>query len=206
MLSLSLSLSLLRFCFGRPQVFSCTLDGHCWHSSNRGLDWREFKLPGLGTFSDSTLSFHAKDHGKIIVQERICQDFACHSNSHYTLDSFKSVKPLLSWTSQCEWAQTIHPSVPNNGAENLIICTQWPLQEQKGDVGWKDVAGLSLVSSDNFFAEGSKKTISLGGGLPVLGLASDWLVGVVKSSDGYQLITTSKDGTTFTKGESVFLG
>ncbi|KAJ3362915.1 vacuolar protein sorting/targeting protein PEP1, partial [Kappamyces sp. JEL0680] len=96
------------------------------------------------------------------------------------MDFFKTTKPLVSWTSQCQWAQSINPAMDH--LKDRILCTQWPLSEQHGDVAWKDVSRLSLVMSDTFFSEGSKKMVALGGGLPVLGTISDWLVGVVAFS------------------------
>ena len=101
----------------------------------------------------------------------------------------------MSWTAQCEWAQSISANL--GGVENKIFCNQWPPEEQQGDVTWKDPAHLELYSSNDFFK--TKTAIALAGGIPVLGLSPNWLVAVIKASSSYQLVTC-KDGINFNQG------
>ena len=85
----------------------------------------------------------------------------CRDDTYYTLDSFKTMKPLLSWTTSCVWAQAVNKDLQLG---NKIFCLQWPEEEQKGDVTWKDPGILQLVSSGNYF-EKEKQLVTVGGGV-----------------------------------------
>jgi hypothetical protein len=81
-----------------------------------------------------------------------------------------------------------------DGQNAAIFCTQWPEKERNGDVGWKDISELTLVTSNDFFQ--TKNEILLGGGVPTFGIINSWMVVVVSATTGLQLIT-SKDGKEF---------
>jgi hypothetical protein len=111
------------------------------------------------------------------------------------MDGFKTIKLLLPWTGQCIWAQSINPTFA--GLENRVFCNQWPKSDQSSDVSRSDPTRLELFYSDDFFNK--KSSVTLAGGIPVLGLSPDWLVGVIMTPSGFQLVTC-KDGSTFTQG------
>jgi hypothetical protein len=94
---------------------------------------------------------------------------------------------MLQWTSQCEWAQSINVETVNQ--EKLIFCTQWPESERSGDVFFKDGSLLTLVSSENYFQDGSKSQIPISGGIPILGLTPNWLIGIVVSDKSKVTLT-----------------
>ena len=72
---------------------------------------------------------------------------------------------------------------------------QWPLADQHGDVTWKDINTLVLTTSPDFYK--STTEIALGP-VPIIGQTPDWLIGIMKTTQGYELIT-SKTGSDFTK-------
>lgn len=164
-------------------------------SNDAGLHWSRFDLPfPLASLSKASVAFHSADPDRIILQLRVCNDKICRNDAYFTLDSFNSpVKELLQWTSQCEWGQSISSTLVTNPSKTF--CTQWPTSEQHGDVAYKDVSLLTLVASENFFSNGSMTTIPLSGGVPVLGLTPNWMVGIVKSKEYHMVVT--KDGSKF---------
>jgi hypothetical protein len=111
------------------------------------------------------------------------------------MDGFKTIELLLSWTGQCVWAQSINAAL--SGLENRIFCNQWPKSDQGNDISRIDPTHFELYYSDDFFNK--KSSVTLAGGIPVLGLSPDWLVGVIMSSSGFQLVSC-KDGSTFVQG------
>jgi hypothetical protein len=166
---------------------------HYW-TRDEGVSWIKFETNHpVSTKGSSILSFHPGSLDNVIIHVNNCQNSDCRDDAFYTLDSFKNSKLLLPWISSCVWAQAINKDLP---LRDKVFCLQWPDHEQKGDVSWKDPGSLQLVSSHNYF-EKEKQTITVGGGVPVLGLTPYWLVGIVKANEaGYKLIT-SKDGSDF---------
>ncbi|KAI8902073.1 hypothetical protein BC833DRAFT_521459 [Globomyces pollinis-pini] len=162
---------------------------------DKGAHWEKFTTPY--PISDSfSLSFHEKDPKRVIIQLSNC-DSTCRQDAYYTLDSFKSVSLLLPWTSQCEWAQNIDPTLKS--IDTKVFCTQWPKEEQKGDTTYKDPNLLQLMASSDFFKDGVLTSVSIGG-VPVIGITENWLVAVVKLTDGYHM-SICKDGTNFVKSK-----
>ncbi|KAJ3276766.1 vacuolar protein sorting/targeting protein PEP1 [Terramyces sp. JEL0728] len=162
---------------------------------DRGSTWRKFSPPRpIDAPYSSALSFHPNDPNRIIVRIKECNKGYCHDDAYYTKDNLKSLKPLLTWTSQCEWGQNINKKLTS--LDNMIFCTQWPTSEQQGDISWKDQNSLVLVSSDSYF---SKSTPVLEGGVPVIGISSGWFIAIVKPSSAPFQMFTSKDGQNFQK-------
>ncbi|KAJ3262293.1 vacuolar protein sorting/targeting protein PEP1 [Boothiomyces macroporosus] len=177
------------FAFGETDYYVTTDQGSIWTKFDT--------VRPIATPFSNALSFHPNDPNRVIVRIKECNKGYCHDDAFYTLDNFKTLKPLLTWIAQCEWGQNINSK--ESSLDKKIFCTQWPTMEQEGDAGWKDPSILELVSSDNYFADNSKSVIVLDGGVPVIGISSNWFIAVVKPpSSPYQLVT-SKDGTNFLK-------
>ena len=85
---------------------------------------------------------------------------------------------MLQWTSQCEWAQSI--STETVKQENMILCTQWPESERSGDISLNE-KDLTLVTSEDYFTNGSKRLIPTDGAIVILGYTTNWLIGIVVS-------------------------
>ncbi|KAI8924010.1 hypothetical protein BC831DRAFT_467920 [Entophlyctis helioformis] len=170
-------------------------------TSDRGASWLpiSFPLPASNNLA-SSLSFHPVRPSYIMYRGLNCaagSRRSCHEDTYYTTDSFKTSKLLLPWTSTCLWAQNIDPA--NKDLDSTALCTEWPAEEQSGDVANKDISKLRLVKSSKFFAGGDTEILATN--IPLLGIADTWMLAVSKhdASGSNMDLYLSKDAKTVMK-------
>ncbi|KAJ3065235.1 vacuolar protein sorting/targeting protein PEP1 [Podochytrium sp. JEL0797] len=168
-------------------------------TTDAGKTWSSFssEYPLVPT----GLSFHAKELDWILFKQQKVEKSdgwfeIVSEHAYYTKDSFKSSKPLLSYITDCTWAQShtlTSPDVP----KDRILCLQYPASAVD------DTAVLTMVSSESYFPKGKGDVIAFAdGAAPVaLGSSQSFLVTVVNGANekaGLELYS-STDGKLFSK-------
>ncbi|KAF4512470.1 hypothetical protein G6O67_001606 [Ophiocordyceps sinensis] len=88
-------------------AFVMTPSGNHYKTDDRGDSWTKFHTKSLPSkFQPEILIFHADDPNRIIFNGMDCEGIFCDEQALYTLDGFKSVKLLRSFTVGCWWARS----------------------------------------------------------------------------------------------------
>ncbi|PHH65508.1 hypothetical protein CDD81_2288 [Ophiocordyceps australis] len=101
------SLFLVMHAFEPSTAFILTASDTHYKTVDRGKSWSAFKTGSLPSkFQPEILVFHADDPNRIIFNGMDCKGIFCDEQAFYTLDGFKSIKPLRSFTVGCWWAKS----------------------------------------------------------------------------------------------------
>ncbi|OAQ91967.1 vacuolar protein sorting/targeting protein 10 [Purpureocillium lilacinum] len=101
------SLFLIMHQFDPKTAFILTASETHFKTEDRGETWTKFQTGVLPSkFQPETLVFHADDPNRIIFNAMNCQDIFCEEQAMYTIDGFKTTKPLRSLTGGCWWAKS----------------------------------------------------------------------------------------------------
>lgn len=93
----------------KKAAFVLTAAGDHYKTDDRGDSWTKFHTKFLPSkFRSEILVFHADDPNRIIFNAMNCQGIFCDERALYTLDGFKTVKLLRSFTVGCWWARSAH--------------------------------------------------------------------------------------------------
>ena len=93
---------------------------------------------------------------------------------YITQNAFASSSLLLDQVQSCVW-----PKTESGDEKDLILCTQWPESQRKGDANERDASFIRLVSSRDFFF--SKTGLDLRGGVVGLSVIKSFIVAAVVS-------------------------
>ncbi|KAI9889375.1 MAG: vacuolar protein sorting/targeting protein PEP1 [Vezdaea aestivalis] len=120
-------------------------------TEDRGQTWTEFLTSGYRSrYSEDSLTFHAKDHDKIIFNALECEDIEnlriCSKMSLFTVDGFESTKPLRKNTRDCYFAKSTPAFTTGNEKtdDKRIICVAMGKHSK-----WQK--DYRLLISDDFF-------------------------------------------------------
>ncbi|TPX69836.1 hypothetical protein SpCBS45565_g02188 [Spizellomyces sp. 'palustris'] len=175
-------------------------------TTDRGEHWTTFSTELELVYSGhAKFAFNAKK-GKasyILFTGAKCEGSdwtrTCHEETFYTKDNFKTVEKLLTYTTECVWANgSPHFEYPS---EDAIFCAEWPDDLKHGESSHKDPTQLRLVKSDTYFKDDKRDVIPLGGGGAVgLGIVERFLVIAVKMPNtGAAELFVSTDGNVFSR-------
>jgi hypothetical protein len=87
-----------------------------FYTKDGGSSWTKFTTP-FPAGDGEVIEFNGVDEQKMIIQLNVCDAKDCRQDSYYTTDSFRNIKVLNTWTSQCLWAININKQVRNINIE-----------------------------------------------------------------------------------------
>ncbi|KAJ5260505.1 Vacuolar protein sorting/targeting protein 10 [Penicillium angulare] len=178
-----------------------------WITTDQGKSWKSFKMsaaPFISMRADP-ISFNGWDPSKAIFLTIQCNWLGCMTESFYTTDDFKTIKPLREAVYECRWAA----STPEFGLD-------LDLPKSLGDRVLCVVPGLKvsdhterLLYSDNFFPDnngGTEVKLNLGQAMvgqdiKVRSVKKYMVAGVQSRGTTEQALYVSDDSTEWHRAE-----
>lgn len=173
--------------FDNHRAYLLGAHGTLWVTTDQAKTWDLREIPAMPRL-DRPLSFNGWDPQKVIFRGEKCSITMCMPVTYYTIDDFKTVKPLRDMTDECVWAA----GTPEFGQDvdvskslgDRVFCVVPPLKLPFHPPS-------RLVFSDDFFQGDDEGTeVKLEHGRPVSGVGK---IGAVKKS---LIVVVRSQGTT----------